>query len=308
MPRGPDETRSSRVFRRVVWQLAARQDGLVTTRQLLDCGHSDDQIRHWQDAGRIHRVHRGVYALGHPGLSLRAERRAALLALGSGAALTHLTAAHLHGLIRRPPDLVDVAPVRSVRPRHGLRVRDVRVPERDLTEVDGLRCTTVARTLVDLAGEVDPAELEQVCRQAEYRKALDIPQVLAALDRAGPVTGGPALRRILAAESRRPTNTDSHLEATALTALRAAGVPEPVLQQRFRLPALGVIRVDMWWPDRRLVVEVDGPHHERPLQAAHDRRRDAGLRELGVTVLRLKAAEIDRDPVAAATRVSAALS
>jgi predicted transcriptional regulator of viral defense system len=91
---------------------AARQHGVVSTRQLAALGLSRSAVAARATAGRLHRVHRGVYAVGHPRLTLRGHWMAAVLAAGPGAALSHASAAALWELRPSAATRIDVS-VRS---------------------------------------------------------------------------------------------------------------------------------------------------------------------------------------------------
>ena len=96
------------------------------------------------------------------------------------------------------------------------------------------------------------------------------------------------MREVLADASLETGLLDSNLERRVLRLLADAGLPNPIVQQRFDLsPDVGVVRVDFWYPQARLVVEVDGPHHGLPLQRAKDSRRDAAFARRGIAVLRI---------------------
>jgi len=294
----------------LVAALAARQDGVVSLAQLVEVGVNPPQARAWAQTGRLHRLHRGVYAVGHRAVTEQAGRRAALLALGPAAALSHRTAAVHLGLTPYPPRLMHVSLAGSRRAsRPGIQVHHPRsLTASDISVVAGLRCTTATRTLVDLAQAKD-FHLQQLCNQAEFLGLLDPPAIAATLARLGHPPGTTALREALQATSLGSALADSKLESRVFAALVDAGLPAPVQQQRFDLrPEYGRIRVDLWWPDRRLVVEVDGPHHLRPLQLERDHRRDAALARREVRVCRVPAAEFDADPVAVVRRVAALLA
>ena len=81
-------------------RLATDQHGILTRSQLLHAGVGPDTVKHWVKTGRLIRVHRGVYALGHLPPSPHARTMAAVLACGRGAVLSHRSAAKLYGLIR----------------------------------------------------------------------------------------------------------------------------------------------------------------------------------------------------------------
>ena len=153
-----------------VARTAAVQHGLITVGQLRAVGLTGAAIGRRTAAGRLHRIHRGVYAVGHPGLTTHAEHLAAVLACGEGAVLSHRAAAAVLGLLRGP-----APPETTVRAEHHLRIPGVRVHRsRTLRDVDvsrfeGIPVTTVPRTLVDLAAELSLPDLARACHEAHVR-------------------------------------------------------------------------------------------------------------------------------------------
>jgi hypothetical protein len=211
-----------------------------------------------------------------------------VLAGGDRAAASHGTAAAAHGLLR-PHRRVHVTTV-SRRRRPGIATHRAEV---ETVFVDGLPCTTVARTLVDLAGCVPHRVLESAVRQAEVRGVLDVEaigEVLLACPRPRGIT---RLRAILEDPAcLQPTRSGD--ERRALRALLAAGFAWPVVGAT--VPGTTEL-VDFHWPDERVVLEIDGPTHVASrVQRRRDRRRDARLRQLGWQVVRVPADEADTAP------------
>src|SRR5918995_5102756 len=136
-------------------QLAERQHGVVALPQLRELGLAPSAVRSRVTRGRLHRVHRGVYSVGHPVLSVRGRWMAAVLACGPGAALSHRSAAALWGIRPSARTAIDVTVPRHLRGRAHIDVHHANtVAAGDLTTVDRIPCTTVARTLLDLAAVV----------------------------------------------------------------------------------------------------------------------------------------------------------
>ena len=140
---------------------------------------------------------------------------------------------------------------------------------------------------MDLAGVLSPKQLERAAEQAEFRRLLDVQAVAAALHRAGRPKGAATLRAVLGPDRLDAALAGSNYERTVLAELLHAGADRPILQQRFDLPEGEPFYVDLYWPAARLVVEVDGPHHELPLFRAKDAVRDAQLVALGERVIRV---------------------
>jgi hypothetical protein len=132
--------------------IAVRQGGVVGRPQLRALGLSDGAIEKRVRAGHLHRVHRGVFAVGHPLLGSLGRRWAAVLASGSGAVLSDAAAAHAYGVRHSAPALIDVTvAVSGRRAQPGIRLHCRRLAADERTEFDGLPITSGARTLLDLA-------------------------------------------------------------------------------------------------------------------------------------------------------------
>jgi very-short-patch-repair endonuclease/predicted transcriptional regulator of viral defense system len=265
---------------RALAELAARQHGVVSLAQLEAVGLGARGAQQRATRGRLHRIHLGVYAVGHAVLGADGRRMAAVLACGPEAVLSHRSAAAAWGL--RPSDRArhEVStPQRGRRSLPGIEVHGVRtLAHDDVTELRGIPMTTVARTLVDLAAVLPTPALERALREAEVLRVLDARAVLAA---ARNRRGTARLRRVLAEPDPGPTR--SALEERFLALCRRRGLPPPRLNV-----LVGRLEVDALWPAERLIVELDGAavHATRRAFDA-DRRRDAALVAAGYAVLRL---------------------
>lgn len=276
--------------------LAARQWGVVSRGQLLAAGLSRKAVAGRVRGGRLIPLHPGVYAVGHRALRPDGHWLAAALAVGPGAALSHRDAAGLHGL--RPADhrLIDVTTTRDRRAVRGIRIHRTRMLDaQDVTTVSGISVTTVARTLVDLAGVVPRDHLARAIQRAEQQRTFDLPQVEAALARTTGRTGlgHKALKAAIQEHAALGLSaTDSSLEDAFLRLLRDHGLPSP------RVNALVEgFRVDAHWPDRRLIVELDGwAHHHDRRAFQRDRERDATLTAAGHRVVRFTHHDVMRRP------------
>ncbi len=242
-------------------QLAARQHGVVSRSQLLRLGVSEDQIAKALQSARLFPVFRGAYAVGHPAIGQRGLMQAAILACGPGAAISHGSAASLHGLTERIPSLTHViGPRERGRGISGIRWHRVPPPRRDeVTVRDGIPCTTVSRTIVDLAGNVGTKTLRGLIEEAAVQRSLDSSAVEAILGRARR-RGAPRLRAVLApwrtAGEDRPM-LRSRLEARLYPQLVEWGLALPRTNQTLCLDGVR-IEVDFLWAEERLVVETDG--------------------------------------------------
>jgi Protein of unknown function (DUF559)/Transcriptional regulator, AbiEi antitoxin len=287
---------------RAIQELAGRQHRLVSLPQLKVLGLTASAVRNRVAAGRLRRVHQGVYAVGLAPLSIEGVYMAAVLACGPKAVLSHRSAAAHLALRPSNRPIVDVtAPGRAGRGRKGIDVhRATGLEERDVTTVDGIPCTTVARTLLDLATTIDETALERAIEQAEKLRMFDLTAVIEVMERAGDRRGGPELRRALAAYTPEPAFTRSVLERRFLALCRAAEVPMPQANN-----ATEGHEIDFTWPDRRLIVEADSlRHHGTRAAFERDRRRDQRLTAAGWRVVRFTWRQIDEAPadVAASLR------
>lgn len=224
--------------------------------------------------------------------------------------LSHLASAFQRGLLRRLPDPIEVSVLDRPRPgpRPGVIVHRPRTLDAtDIEKVNGLACTSLARTLVDIASAHEYL-LEPVTRQAEYKGFLTPVTALSIIDTTRGLNGAPAVRELLASASLDAAGLDSELERRVAQLMTDGQVPPGVRQQRFDLrPDHRRVVVDFWWPQARLVVEVDGPHHELPIQAAHDRRRDAALARRAIHVHRVPHTVIRNEPWTVAPAILALL-
>jgi hypothetical protein len=277
--------------------LAAAQHGLVALEQVRLLGLSDSAVRKRVASGRLHRIHRGVYAVGRPGLAAPGRWLAAVMACGPGAALSHRSAAALLGLMRGDPRAPDVTTRnRSGRTLDGVTAHcDPRLSPDDLTAVAGIPCTTVPRTLLDLAASVDRQTLERAVEQAEVLRLFDGRALARVLADANGRHGGSRLRAVLAAAGD-PTMTRSELERRFLALCRGAGLPYPGVNRWISLDGGGV-EGDFVWAAERLVVETDG-HGSHGTRRAfeRDRRRDQRLVRAGWRVVRFTWRQVVEEP------------
>lgn len=246
---------------REVHVVAARQHGLVTTPQLHGLGFDKSAISRWAAAGRLHRIYRGVYAVGHTALSREARWKAATLACGEESVLSHRSAAELWRLVEpREGDIeVTVQQAGGRVKRDGLRIHRVpSLPLACITEYAGIPVTRPHRTLLDLRGRLEPGDFRRAVREAEVR-GLSID-----------------------ASSLVPDRTTSELERRFLALCHRHRLAEPEVNV-----IVAGLRVDFLWRGERLVVETDGyAYHRGAIAFNDDRARDARLAALGFEVLR----------------------
>jgi len=281
-----------------VLALAARQHGVIAHAQLRSLGFSAAAVRHRASAGRLHALHRGVYALGRPDLSVKGRWMAAVLACGPGALLSHTSAAALHGLLSTASPTVDVTiPRRAGLSRPGISVhRSTSLDHAAFAEVHGIPCTSVSRTLLDLAAIVNRRVLERVCDQAEVLRVLDWTAIGALLERAQGRPGIRRLRLVLDALDFSEGVTRSELERRFLALCRRADLPSPAVNQWLAM-AGEEIQVDFVWHRARVIAETDGFRTHGTRRAfERDRRRDRLLSLAGWTVVRFTWDDLTSDP------------
>jgi len=263
-------------------------------------------------SGELHRVHRGVYAVGHRAALRITPLRAALLACGEGAVISHGTAAALHGLWDYWPHIVDVTvPVEAGRKIDGIRCRRCRYPQPEEIEArKGLAITTPARTLVDLAGIIDLAALRKAVGRAAIRRNLDLQALDLAIYNAKGRRGLKALELALVAyrtKDGKPPDVRSDFETLVLPELLDSGLPRPACNVPLDIDGERLV-VDFFWERERVVVETDGREtHETPPAFQNDRRRDQFLASAGYRALRVTWEQIQVERAAVFSRIKNAL-
>jgi hypothetical protein len=271
----------------VIAQVAARQHGVITSLQLRRAGLDRNAIARRVRGGRLHRLTREIYAVGHAGLSDKGQMLAAALACGPLSAITRFHGASLLKVSRFPlPALIDVVAARQRQPSLPVRVHKSRtlVPA-DVTTRYGIPVTRVPRLLVDFTDVLTPYQVANVIHQAAFRGLFHLPSVRDAMARANGRKLS-VLERALSLHLGGSAGTRSTAEDTFLRLIDGA-LEQPLVNT----PLLGE-EVDFCWPSRRLVVEVDGPGHYRPGARRDDTRKDAKLRDAGYRVLRVSDADV----------------
>ena len=261
----------------------------MALRQLRGLGLSAAAVRSRVAAGRLHRVHQGVYAVGHSVLSVHGRWMAAVLAGGEGAVLSHRSAAALWGLRPSNRERIEVTvPRGGGRSRPGIQMHRsaTLTPTQTTTHAD-IPTTTVARTLLDLADVVTKRQLERALEQAEILHLLDAQAVRDALENATGRHGAAALRELLADHHPGDTITRNELEERFLALCAAARLPRPRVNAWIALARGNAVQADFLWPAHRLVVETDGhATHGTRRAFERDRRRDQRLMAAGYRVMR----------------------
>ncbi|HET7454372.1 MAG TPA: type IV toxin-antitoxin system AbiEi family antitoxin domain-containing protein [Solirubrobacterales bacterium] len=284
-------------------QIAARQHGVITAKQLAEVGLGRAAISERVSRGRLHRLHRGVYAVGHRAPSWHGRWMAAVLACGEGAVLSHHSAAALWKLLKPISGSIHVSvPTSHGRKRHpGIHLHrcpslstprgpspSPSYPEEEggrgrrllTTHRHNIPVTTIQRTIGDLRASslLAPHLVRRAIRQAEHR--------------------GVHLEGV---ESDR---TRSDLETAFLDLFRCQYLPLPETNV-----ALGRWEVDFLWRSHRLVVEVDTwIYHRGSVSFEDDYARDLDLRSRGYTVLRFNDTQLEEEPERIVALIREALS
>ena len=289
----------------LVARRAARQWGVLSLQELRDCGLSVECVRGRVRRGHLHRMHRGVYAVGHPNPPLEGRLLAAVKACGLGSVLSHFSHAALVGLVRwdgRYPEVTVTGTAARSHPR--IRVhRTLLLEPADVSRHGVIPVTSVARTLVDLGSQLELQPLRRVVRQAQSMKLVELRELVELLGRLGRPRGAGKLAEILATG---PAPTRSELEDTVLDLMLTAGFAQPEVGVPMVLAGRTVIP-DFRWPVRQLVVEADGAAwHDHKLAREDDVERQAALEAHGDRVLRVTWDQAVLRPAETIARIRAA--
>jgi very-short-patch-repair endonuclease len=247
--------------------LATRQHGVVATRQLEAIGYGRNSVAKAANAGRLHRVHRGVYVVGQRRLTWHGRCMSAVLASAPSVA-SHWSAAWLWGLLRSRPGTLHVTCRSGRRAKRAfvLHAADLRVADRTLR--DEIPVTSVSRTVLDLR------EMQGLLGRTRGHQ--------------GWSTVGAAL------EAYRPERqfTRSGLERRFLELVREARLPEPTMNA-----FVAGFEIDAWWAAERLGVELDVfETHGSRLSFEEDRVRDDKLLLAGIRTVRITGVRLEREP------------
>ena len=288
---------------RGIAELAFRQHGVVAGRQLVGLGLSASAVCRRVARGRLHRVHRGVFAVGHARLTQNGRFMAAVLACGPDGWASHYCSGVLYELGLGARRLIDVT-------AHGARGRTLAairthsaatLTAADVDLIDNIPCTTLARTLLDIAEDATQRDVERALDHAEQARRLDMRTIDDVLERADGRRGAALLRAVLAEHRVGSTPTRNVLEEALLRICREIGAPPDAVNQWIAFPEGSGAEADFLWRAQRLIVEVDGrdPHTTRRAFES-DRRRDQRLMLLGWRVVRFTWRQVMFEPASVA--------
>jgi Transcriptional regulator, AbiEi antitoxin len=273
--------------RAIAW-IASRNHGVATRAQLLAAGLTADQITHRVRRGLLIRVYPGVYRVGHTAWSLESSYLAAVRACGDDAVLSGLAAAHFLWLVRGKPPAPEVTvPVK--RRAKGVTVRRVELRPNERSRLRGIPVTSVARTLVDLAAQLDLDDLSLAFDEAWHRYRIGpghVDRIL--IGRRGP-PGAEKLRLVMGHDAELVL---SRLERAFIALLRAHGLPLPLTNIR-----VGAHRIDCHWPDLNLILELDSfAFHNSRTSWESDRSRERAARATETEHQRLTWYDVVEEP------------
>ncbi len=278
--------------------LAGRQHGVIALRQLLGLDFSRREVERLVERGRLHRLYRAVYCVGHPGVTRGGRFMGAVLTCGEEATLSCWAAtAHWELLGWRDGAVIDVAVVGHRRGQRGIRTH--RVAEIERTRRHGIPITTVARTLLDLSAVATDKQLRRATNEAERRGLLTEQAVRDLVERHRGRRGMKAFVAVTAAVNAGTRRTRSDLEDNFINFCKRHRIETPVSNGKVE-----GYEVDMHWPGTKLIVELDDyRYHGTPTSFEQDRRRDADLKLKGYTVIRVTGAWMDTDPAGLARTI-----
>jgi very-short-patch-repair endonuclease len=281
---------------------------LIRYRQLVDCGLDADAIMRRVRKGWLHRVHHGVYAVGYPPQTLDAHFMAAVLAGGDESWLSHWSSCALAELVRWDHRTIEVT-VRGSggRARDGIHFHRVRALDpRDTMRIRGIRCTTPARAILEIAPQLSDARLKRLVREAQAEKLATTRQFAAVLRRAPNHAGAGRIARIIASG---PAPTYSGDEDVVLDLILDEGFAHPQVNRRLIVGA-ATRRTpyfpDLRWPAQHLILEIDSAWHDGRVAQELDAARQAELEAAGERVLRTTKEQALADPHQLVARLAAA--
>jgi very-short-patch-repair endonuclease len=281
--------------------LATRQHGVISMAQLLRLGYPESTVLEWAAVGRLHRLHQGVYAVGHRRLSWYSWCWAAVLAAEPletdevcwPAVASHLTAAYLWGLLRYRPETMHVTAPTRRRAKRRFKVHFSSIlAEEDGAVREGIPVTGLPRTLLDLAITGRPDQVERYLERAEDRGLLDVRAIDDLLARSGGHRGRGRLARALALYRPDPAFTRSRFERRFRQLVQRAGLPVPSMNFN-----VAEYELDAYWPELSFAVELDlFETHGTRAAFERDRRRQEELKLLGIEMIRITKPRLDREP------------
>jgi very-short-patch-repair endonuclease len=268
-------------------------------------GYSRAGVKRLTDSGSLHRVHPGVYAVGHTDLSTHGECLAAVLAVGRGALLSYYSAGWLWGIWRgsaKPVHVTAFVPRHHPAPRGAVRHRARNLDDDDRGFVEGIPVTSVARTLLDLAWKLSADQLRRALERAEDLGLFDLEELRAVVERNRGHHGAKRLRLALATYGPRRF-TRSGFERRFVDHLVRSGLPRPTTGWNE-----AGYELDVYWPDLRFGIELDAYETHGTRDAfERDHDRDLALTLAEIETIRISERQFLRDPGEITTYVATLL-
>lgn len=279
----------------LIYSLATKQDGVLTRRQLIAEGVSAHQVGSRVRNRSLRKLYAGVYAFGHASLTPRARQRAAVMAGGPNAVLSHRSAASVLGLLPQTsklevirsssPDPHRPPPAHASRSIHpGLKIHRTRsLHPGEIVTRHGMRMTSPVRTMINLAETEPPKTLDTAIRRGVDNGCLDLVELTSALDRSRGRKGIAKLRNVVEQWMPATLMSRSGLEVEVADVCREQGIPDPIIND-----FVCGHEVDIQFEGSKILVEADGGAFHR---SRADRHRDytkmLDLLAAGFTVLRV---------------------
>jgi hypothetical protein len=264
---------------------------VVATWQLSELGYGRNAVAKAASVGRLHRVHRGVYVVGHRTLTWEGRCMAAMLASYPSVA-SHLSAAWLWGLKRSPPETIHLTSRRTRKAKRTFVVHTADLASRDLARREGIPVTSISRTILDVAVTSRLRTVRRHIQLADDLKLFDLREMEDLLGRTKGHRGRAKVREALDLYEERPVFTRSGLEERFLEVVREAGLPEPAMNF-----FVAGCEIDAWWEAERFGVELDVfETHGSRLSFEEDRERDDALLHAGIETTRVTGPRLDREP------------
>jgi hypothetical protein len=271
--------------------LASSQCGVVATWQLQGLGYGRNAVAKAADVGRLHRVHRGVYAVGHRTLTWEGRCMAAVLA-SYPSVVSHRSAARLWGLLRYQPETIHLTSRRTRRAKRTFVVHTADLARRDRAKRERIPVTSLSRTILDVAADDRLRAVRRHLQVAEDLQIFDLREMEDLLERTKGHKGQAKVRAAMGLHDERPVFTRSGLERRFLELVREAGLPEPSMN----LFVEG-FEIDAYWAEHRFGVELDVYEtHGSRLSFEEDRERDDALLLAGIETTRVTGPRLDREP------------
>ena len=245
-------------------------------------GWTGRRSRGASSSGRLHRVGRGVYAVGHTALSREGQFLKEVLIAGEGAALSHEACAELYEVRRWRASLIDVVVPSDRRPKTSARIHRTTLHPDDVTVYKGIPCTTIARLVVDLTDHLTSWEITNVIHEAVHRNLFDLEATLAAIER-GKGRSIEAAKKAVQLHLDGSAGARSKNELKVLIDLERRKLPEPKFNTH-----LNGYEVDYHWPALKLAIELDGPGHDRERTQQEDAIKERAWRAAGYEFIRVR--------------------